>query len=162
MAGGSSQPRYISLRWRLMLPIFTALLITVMAGAYALGQNLTQAAAAPQTNLLVQTANALRNRANDLYEQMRLEAQRIAFTRGVTDAVHSRSATDLQPILESSARLANLDSIIVTDAQGIEVAGVLRVEQQSNVAYTISAGTDLHVQSVVRAVLDEKIGRAHV
>jgi len=155
MTVGSVQPRYISLRWRLMLPIFIAVLIAVMAGAYALGQNLTQAAAAPQTNLLVQTADGLRSRANDLYDQMRLEAQRIAFTRGVTDAVHSRSATDLQPILESSARLANLDSIIVTDGQGIEVAGVLRVEQQSNVAYTVSTDTDLHVQSVVRSVLDE-------
>lgn len=155
MTVGSVQPRYISLRWRLMLPIFVALLIAVMAGAYALGQSLTQAAAAPQTNLLVQTGDGLRSRANDLYEQMRLEAQRVAFTRGVADAVHSRSATDLQPILESSARLANLDSIIVTDAQAIEVAGVLRVEQQSNVAYTVSTDTDLHVQSVVRAVLDE-------
>jgi PAS domain S-box-containing protein len=155
MASASTQPRYISLRWRLMLPLFIVLLIAVMAGAYALGQSLMQAAAVPQTNLLVQTSDALRNRANDLYEQMRLEAERVAFTRGVADAVHSRSAVDLQPILESSARLANLDSIIVTDAQGIEVAGVLRVKQQSNIAYTVSTDTDLHVQSVVRAVLDE-------
>src|ERR1041385_4440371 len=110
MAGGSSQPRYISLRWRLILPIFVVLLIVVMAGAYTLGQSLTQAAAAPQTNLLVQTGDALRSRSNDLYEQMRLEAERVAFTRGVTDAVRSQSAVDLQPILESSARLANLDS----------------------------------------------------
>src|SRR5438045_4120990 len=105
MTGGSSQPRYVSLRWRLIVPIFVALLVVVMAGAYALGQSLTQAASTPQTNLLVQTSEALRNRSNDLYEQMRLEAQRVAFTRGVTDAVHSRSAVDLQPILESSARL---------------------------------------------------------
>ncbi len=157
MTVGSVQPRYISLRWRLMLPLFIALLITAMAGAYALGQSLTQAAAAPQTNLLVQTADGLRSRANDLYERMRLEAQRVAFTRGVADAVRSRTATDLQPILASSARLANLDSIIVTDFQGIEVAGVLRVAQQSNVSYTVSSDTDLHIQSVVRAVLDENI-----
>ena len=108
MASASTQPRFVSLRWRLMLPIFIALLIAVMAGAYALGQSLTQAATAPQTNLLVQTGDALRNRANDIYEQMSLEAQRVAFTRGVADAVRSRSAVDLQPILESSARLANL------------------------------------------------------
>ena len=156
MTVGSVQPRYISLRWRLLLPIFIVLLIVVMAGAYALGQSLTQAAAAPQINLLFQTGNALRNRSNDLYEQMRLEAQRVAFTRGVADAVRSRTATDLQPILESSARLANLDSIIVTDAQGIEVAGVFCVwNNRQNIAYTISTDTDLHVQSVVRAVLDE-------
>ncbi|MEP6985058.1 MAG: cache domain-containing protein, partial [Chloroflexota bacterium] len=155
MAGGSSQPRYISLRWRLMLPLFVVLLITVMAGAYALGKSLTQAAAGPQTNLLVQMGDALRRRSNDVYEQMLLEAQRVAFTRGVTDAVRNRNATDLQPILESSARLANLDSIIVTDAQGIEVAGVLRAEQQTTITYTVSTDTDLHVQSVVRAVLDE-------
>ncbi len=155
MTDGSSQPRYISLRWRLLLPIFIALLIAVMAGAYALGQSLTQVASGPQTNLLVQTSDALRNRSNDLYEQMLLEAQRVAFTRGVSEAVSNRSATDLQPILESSARLANLDSIIVTDAQGIEVTGVLRVQQQSNSAYTVSMDTDLHVQSVVRSVLDE-------
>src|SRR5258705_2564334 len=105
MASAPTQPHYISLRWRLMLPIFAALLITVMAGAYALGQSLMQAAAAPQTNLLIQTEAALRNRSNDLYEQMRLEAERVAFTRGVADSVHSRSAVDLQPILESSARL---------------------------------------------------------
>lgn len=156
MTVGSSQPRYISLRWRLLLPVFITLLIVVMIGAYALGQSLNQAVSRPQTNLLSQSSDALRNRINDLYQQTVLEAQRVAFTRGVADSVNARSATDLQPILETSARLANLDSIVVTDAQGVEVAGVLRVEQQSKVAYTVSTGTDLHVQSVIRAVLDEK------
>ena len=155
MTVGSRRPRYISLRWQVILPLFIALLITVMAGAYALGQGLTQRASGSQTNFLLQTVDALRNRSNELYEQMRLEGQRVAFTRGVVDAVQSRVAADLQPILESSARLANLDSIIVTDAQGIEVAGVLRLDQKSTVAYTVSTGTDLHVQSVVRSVLDE-------
>ncbi|MBI1281292.1 MAG: PAS domain-containing protein [Anaerolineaceae bacterium] len=155
MTVGSFQPRYISLRWRLVLPLFIATIIAVMAGAYALGQRLTQAAGAPQINLLVQTGDGLRNRSNELYEQMRLEAQRVAFTRGVADAVRTRAAAELHPILESSARLANLDSIIVTDEQAVEVTGVLRVEQQSNVAYTVSTDTDLHIQSVVRAVLDE-------
>ncbi len=156
MTVGSTRPRYISLRWRLFLPVFIALLIVVMMGAYGLGQSLTQTASTPQTNLLIQTGDAFRNHTNDLYEQMVLEAQRVAFTRGVADAVSARLATELQPILETSGRLANLDSIIVTDAQGVEVAGVLRVEQQSNVSYTVSTNTDLHVQSVIRAVLDEK------
>lgn len=157
MTAGSSQPRFISLRWRLVLPIVIVLLVVSMIGAFTLGKNLTAAADAPQRNLLVQLGQAVRNRANDLYEQSRLEAQRVAFTRGVADAVQSRSATVLQPILESSARLANLDSIIVTDLQGIEVAGVLRVEQDSIAAYAVSTDTDLHVQLVVRTVLDENM-----
>ena len=59
MASASTQPRYISLRWRLLLPVFGALLIAVMIGAYTLGQSLAQAAAGPQTNLLVQSGDAL-------------------------------------------------------------------------------------------------------
>ncbi len=157
MTVGSPQPRYISVRWRLLLPIFIALMLAVMAGAYTLGISLTRAAVTPQTNMLTQIGDSLRTHANDLYEQSFMEAQRVAFTRGVSEALTNRAATDLQPILEASARLANLDSVVVTDMQGIELAGVLRVEQQATVSYTVSTATDLHVQSVVRAVLDEKI-----
>ncbi|MCA0458879.1 MAG: PAS domain-containing protein [Chloroflexi bacterium] len=155
MTAGLSQPRFISLRWRLVLPVLGALMIAVMVGAFVLGQNLTAAANTPQTNFLIQVGDAVRKRANDLYEQTLLEAQRVAFTRGVPQLTLAQSAVELQPILESSARLAKLDSIIVTDAQGIEVAGVLRVEQDSQVAYAVSTGTDLHVQSVIRYILDE-------
>lgn len=155
MTAAAPQPRFISLRWRLLLPVFIAILIAGMSGAYAIGKNLNTATAPPQTNLLLQVSDAMRTRSVQLYEQSRMEAQRVAFTSGVAAAVRARSVTDLEPVLQSLARLAQLDSIIVTDSAGIEVVGLLRVQQPNDVSYSISTNTDLHLQSVVRAVLDE-------
>ncbi len=153
--GTVEKPPFLSLRWRLTLPLFGIALVVATLGAFVLGQNLGGSFEGPQMNLLRQSSQGISTQAAVVYERDRTEAQRIAFTAGVAEAAVNRSANDLQPILESSARLAGLDSVAVTDVAGMEILGLRRTQQGEVITYAISVDTDLRLQSVVRSVLDE-------
>ncbi len=156
MSNASSRPGFISLRWRLTLPVLLLVLVVAMLAAYAVGRSFNNAVESSQSNWLLQTSQVANQSVAEQYEQSRLEAQRIAFTRGVSDAVRSRDAQTLQPILEGLASLVELDSVIIVDTQGLELIGLLRISQsQSQPSYALSTGTDLRQESVVRAVFDE-------
>ncbi len=156
MTAGTAPTRFVSLRWRFLLPLFLALVIGTMIGAYWLGNSLSLDMDAPQVNLLLQNSHAVAERATALYEQTRLEAQRVAFTSGVAEGIRQRDTQALQPVLESLARLSTLDDVIVTDAQGVEVIGLLRVEKADGSAdYAVTKDTDLHDESVFKSVRND-------
>ncbi|MBZ0286926.1 MAG: PAS domain-containing protein, partial [Anaerolineae bacterium] len=126
------------------------------AGAYYLGSRLSGSMEIPQLNILLESSRAISERAAALYDRDRAEAERIAFTSGVPDLIANGQARKLQLLLESSARLAELDSLIVTDADGNEVLGMLRGEGES-VDYTVSNGTDLSSEAIIRAAAVENV-----
>jgi len=146
--------RFVSLRWRFLLPVFAVALVAAMGGAYLLGNRMTGQMEIPQLNILLESSRAISERAAALYARDRAEAERIAFTGGVPGMIANRQARKLQLVLESSARLAELDSVIVTDAEGIEVLGLLRGEGASS-DYSVSADTDLSGEAIFQAVTDE-------
>ena len=148
------QPRFISLRWRFILPFFAVILVFAMIGAYVLASN-GGGVAIPQQNLLLQSSRATSERTTMLYERLRAEAQRAAFTSHISEAITNRDTETLHFTLEGLARLAQLDSLIVTDAQGVEVFGLLHVTRQETDDYAISNGTDLSREPIIRDVLDE-------
>jgi two-component system sensor histidine kinase ResE len=148
----SPKPRFVSLRWRFLLPLFVGILAAAMTGAYLLASRFSTSLSVPQQNILLSGSQSLNERAASLYEQSRQEAQRVAFTEGVPENVQSGDAGKLQPILEGLARVGDLDSLIVTDARGVEVIGLLR--SQSTSIYAINQHTDLSAQPMVRSVLD--------
>ncbi len=150
-----TQPRFVSLRWRLLLPIFIALLVAAMGGAYVLATNMNGGLQVSQTNMLLGSSRAIMERLAGLYDRHLTEAQRAAFTVGVPEAIAAGKVSTLQPTLESLASLADLDSIIVTDAKGIEVVGLLRVDARGQ--YAVNTGTDLSREAVTRTVLDNGI-----
>ncbi|MCB9457279.1 MAG: PAS domain S-box protein [Anaerolineaceae bacterium] len=157
MIGGTAavrKPRFISLRWRFILPFFAVILILAMIGAYVLASN-GGGVAIPQQNLLLQSSRATSERMTMLYEWLRAEAQRAAFTNHISEAITNRDTETLHLTLEGLARLAQLDSLIVTDAQGVEVFGLLHVIRQETDDYAISNGTDLSGEPIIRDVLDE-------
>ncbi|NWG17100.1 MAG: PAS domain-containing protein [Chloroflexi bacterium] len=147
-------PRFVSLHWRLILPLFAVVLAAAMSGAYLLARHLGGEMQISQESLLRQASRTISERAAALYESQRYEAQRVAFTAGITDAIRDRDAESLQALVDGPARLAGLDSIIVTDGDGIEIVGLLRVENQETRDYAVSAGTDLSREPIVRGVLD--------
>ncbi|MFN8375197.1 MAG: hypothetical protein U0694_20265 [Anaerolineae bacterium] len=51
--------RFISLRWRFILPLFIALLPVAMVGAYVLANNLGGGMAVSQENILLQNSRAV-------------------------------------------------------------------------------------------------------
>jgi signal transduction histidine kinase len=156
MTSVAQQPktRFVSLRWRFLLPIFIVALAATMAGAYFLGRQLSQGMEIPQVNILLESTRAMSERITNLYENDRGEAERIAFTNGVPEMIAKGNTKKLQPVLETSARLAGLDSIIVTQADGVEVLGLLRGEDEAQ-DYSVSTDTDLSGENVFLAVVDE-------
>ncbi|MEL6526411.1 MAG: hypothetical protein AAFQ07_11955, partial [Chloroflexota bacterium] len=74
---------FVSMRWRFMLPIVIIVTLVAMFGAYWLATSMTANFATTESNLLVQNAQAVNNRAVTLYERQRSEAQRVAFTQGI-------------------------------------------------------------------------------
>ena len=152
-----TKTRFVSLRWRFLLPIFAVVLVAAMGAAYYLGSRLTGSMEIPQLNILLESSRAISERASALYNRDRAEAERIAFTGGVPDMIVNGQARKLQLLLESSARLAELDSVIVTDAAGHEVLGMLRAESESQdnpQDYTVSTDTDLSGEAIFRTATE--------
>lgn len=146
---------FISLRWRFISPLFFAVLVVAMGGAYFLAQNVAGGLQVSQQNLLLQSSRAVAERSADRYNYHREEAQRVAFTVGVAEAVRNHDRAGLEPILRSLLRVSGLDSLIVTDANGREVLGVQRVESPQGITYAISTDTELGQEKILRAVIDE-------
>ncbi|MBI5670470.1 MAG: PAS domain-containing protein [Chloroflexi bacterium] len=149
------EPRFVSLQWRFILPLFVVILVVAMGGAYLLANNVGGNMQLSQENLLLQSSRTISERAAALYQQQRQEAQLVAFTIGVAEAARDGNAVTLEKRLTAPARLAQLDSVIVTDAGGVEILGLLRTGSQGRGEYAVSTGTDLSAQPVVRGVLDD-------
>ncbi len=152
----SSPSRFISLRWRFLFPLFLVLLVAAMIGAYAIANNLSYGVGVSQQNVLLQSSRAVSERTVDLYTRQHAEAQRIAFTSGIPEALLSGDVATLHAALEGAALAAGLDSVIITDAQGREVAGLQRVSTTEFTDYVISSGTDLSTEPIVQSVLNDQ------
>jgi signal transduction histidine kinase len=146
--------RFVSLRWRFVLPVFVVVLLVTMSGAYYLGSRMTGQMEIPQLNILLESSRAISERAAELYDRDRAEAERIAFTSGVPDMISNRQARKLQLLVEGSARLAGLDSLIITDMAGVEILGLLRGADDSQ-DYTVSTDTDLSGETIFQSVAAE-------
>ncbi len=150
-----SRSRFISLRWRFISPLFLAVLVVAVGGAYFLARNISGGVRVSQENVLLQSTRAVAGRAAQLYDLHRIEAQRVAFTIGVREAVIEQDTAVLETILKSLARMNDFDVIIVTDVTGREIIGLQEVELNGEISYALSVGTDLTQQSIVRDVIDE-------
>lgn len=148
------KPRFVSLRWRFIFPLAIGVMVVAMVGAYTLANNLSGGFVIAEDNVLLQSSQAIAGRAAELYQRQRAEAQRVAFTIGVPEAIRARQSTSLHAMLEGLAATANLDSIIVTDANGIEVAGLLRVKTPDFTDYSVSTDTNLREEPLVKAVIE--------
>jgi two-component system sensor histidine kinase ResE len=131
---GSSDPsfkpsRFVSLRWRFLLPLFISVLIPAMIIAYAL---------TPASNLevnVVQThAQVIRDSLNRL-----VDAQEYA----VRQAAVSLSATSL--LLEEIARQLDLDRAIVVDGAGAVQTSLVRTDA----GYSADSPVDLGALAAV-------------
>lgn len=153
------KPLFISMRWRFILPLAIIITIVAMIGAYSLASRMASGFEVSEDNVLIQSSQAVANRAVTLYDRQRSEAQRVAFTQGVAENIILNDVVALHDTLESLARTADLDSIIVTDPAGLEVAGVLRVNNSNPVDYSISTQFDLSDDPLVREILDtDRVG----
>ncbi|MDQ7027506.1 MAG: ATP-binding protein [Anaerolineae bacterium] len=147
--------RFISLRWRMTFPLALLIMLMAMIGAYMVASRLASGFSISEENVLLQSSQAIANRNVEEYTRLRSEAQRVAFTVGIGEAIQTQQTDSLHQSLEAMARTSALDSIIVTDTTGIEVAGILRVRNSEPIDYAISTQTDLSTSAALRAYLDE-------
>jgi two-component system, OmpR family, sensor histidine kinase ResE len=146
--------RFVSLRWRWLLPMFLVLLPLAMLGAYALARSVGMGFGIAQDNILLQNSRAVNERAAALYQRQVSEARRVAFTEGVARNVARNDAAALQDTLEGLARLGGQDAMIVVDLTGREVLGVQRVEGANQTSdYAVSSGTDIQTEPLIAAAL---------
>lgn len=155
----AAQIRFVSLRWRFLLPLFAIILIVSMMGAYLAARQVSIAAQPQQANLVQQSGQALSQQIAELYRRSLREAQRIAFTSGIARAVEAGNAEALQRTLEGSARLAGIDHLIISGTDGSEILGLLRAERDGAVDYSVSTGADV---SGLTAQADDTAGAAAI
>ena len=156
----SQRTWFISWRWRIVIPLFIAVFLVSTVGAFVIALQLGTGFGVSQDNLLLESVRGVDDRANALYRNQLQEAQRVAFTIGVPEAVQLAQVNVLQDNLEALARAAELDSLILTDVSGIEVLGVQRTLTTNTADYTVNTGTNLSAEAIVRNALGGISGSA--
>lgn len=149
----SKQAQFISLRWRMTLPLVAVLMVVAMLGAYAVAGVLTGGYRISEENVLLQSTEGVLNRAVDVYEQHYNEAIRIAYTQGISESVRLQEAGALHTPLESMAQVSDLDVVVLVGGDGVEVVGLVRVVLPDRTDYSVSTATFLMNEPVVQQVL---------
>jgi two-component system, OmpR family, phosphate regulon sensor histidine kinase PhoR len=152
------QPWFISWRWRIVVPMTAAVMLVAMLGAYFVAVRASDGLRILQDDILLESVRGVVSRTDAFYERHYQEAQRMAFTVGVPEAVADSEEEILTETIEALARLGDLDSVILTDTNGIEVLGVQWVAEAND--YAVNSGTNLSEQAVVRQALAGNAGTA--
>ena len=112
-----SDLRFISLRWRLILPTFAIVLILAMASAYVVAHSLPSDGEMSRVNVLLNTGRAAVERANTIADSQQSEAERLAQLPEVAASLSEQRAADLRDLLENFARRDDFDVVVVSDGQ---------------------------------------------
>jgi len=157
LESAKNPPGFISIRWRLIMPLTVVVMIVAMIGAYIVARSLSGGFVISENNVLLQSARSAAERSVELYTRHRNEAQRIAFTQGITEGIQTGDQNALLPNLESLAVAANLDSVILLDAMGNEFLGLLRHIEDDEADYVVSSGTSLQDETLVTQTLNDAV-----
>lgn len=149
-APDNSTVRFIPLMVRFVTPINLILVVIAVIGVFLLSNSLGGNVATVEQNLLVQTAVQVAESTQAQYNNLLQEAQRIAFTQGIPNAIQANDAETLQVVLDPLATTANLDSVILLNTTGQEIIGLLNNPDAN--AFSLSTNTDLSTQPIVDAL----------
>lgn len=146
----SRSRRFLSLRWKLILPIFILAMPIAMLATYAVSEAVAHELHDGQNNQLVAEVSAVSNRATILGEDQIREAQRVAYTANVPTLTVARNSATLQALVQPLAAAGDLDYLIVAGADGKEIVGLQR---DAGTNYMASQDTLLNDLAFVPAVL---------
>lgn len=157
-----TQSRFVSLRWRVILPTFIIVLVLAMVSTYVVGRSLPSSVEMSRVNILRSTGAMIAERASAAHQRQSVQALEIAQTPGLPGALETRSTDDLHALLEAYARRAELDSVVLTDAQGQNVFGLLRDNSGSYSPVTLEAASSQVVFAPSTVILDgQNVGTAY-
>ncbi|MFN8449413.1 MAG: ATP-binding protein [Anaerolineae bacterium] len=120
------QPRFVSLRWRLIMPTFVIVLVLAMGAAYLVARSLPSNAEMSRVSVLQNVGRSVNERASALYNSQQALVRQFAQMPEVAFALNSQDTTALHDLLSNFAHRADLDSLIVTDKDGQDIYGILR------------------------------------
>ncbi|MBI1257264.1 MAG: HAMP domain-containing protein [Chloroflexi bacterium] len=120
----SNPTRFVSLRWRLILPTFLIVLVLTMISAYVVARSLPSSDDMSRVSMLFTTGRAVSDRADVLFKQQQTDADQLAQMPDVAAALNAPD--ELSAMLENYARRNDLDSAVAVSLQGQEIAGVVR------------------------------------
>jgi PAS domain S-box-containing protein len=149
---------FISLRWRLLVPLFAIILTFAMIVTYLVTGTLVQQGQTAQFSQIALAGRGAQDGMAALYADLQNEATRIAYLQGMTTAFMAGDGDTLRRLLEPEAAYAGLDSVIVLDASGTEVLGLQRSAPNRRSDYVTSSGASMADQPLVLALRES--GRA--
>ncbi|MEP7290660.1 MAG: ATP-binding protein [Chloroflexota bacterium] len=152
-----TQSRFVSLRWRLILPTFVIVLILAMSSSYIVARSLPSSADMSRVNILRSTGQSVSERAAALYDRQQADAQQLAQTPDLAAALQAGNTRDLQNLVENFARRADLDSVILMDSAGQDVIGLMRDSSGAYVSTTLEAAQQLALYSSTPVTLDGEV-----
>lgn len=144
--------RFIPLMVRFVTPINLVLVLIAVIGVFLLSNSLSGNVQTVEENLLIQSAVQIAEATQVEYNRLLQETQRIAFTRGIAEAVKANDANTLQTLLEPIATVTDLDSIIITNVTGQEIIGLLHNNQAND--FSLSQNTNLANERLVQNILN--------
>ena len=131
-------PRFVSLRWRFGL--FTIILLLVTGATYLFAQNTTVTPATE--NILRQSERTINQQAKTLFDGQAQTAESIAQLSDVGSALEANDGGQVRTVLAGRAARFDVDSVILTDATGGLVVGMLRNEASAQYSEIDSFSTD--------------------
>lgn len=144
---------FISLRWRLLVPLFAVLLAGVMVVAYVVTSTLVKVGQVGEISQIQLAWQGTQAAMQQVYDDLAGEAARVSFLQGVPEAMWTSDTVSLRRLLEPEAASANLDLLLVVDPEGVELAGLRRADPGQRTLYAFSSGADMAEQAPVSTAL---------
>ncbi|XWX02565.1 ATP-binding protein [Aggregatilineales bacterium SYSU G02658] len=146
------------MRWRVLLP--TALVVAVVGGfgVFFVVSALTVSRVDVAAQLGQQSAEATLSRIRERFDALRSEAARVAYTRGVDDALRGRSFVSVEPSLRALMTLGGLDVLLLLDADGDEALTL----RDASGAVLASANASLELEAALTRLLAGSAAEAFV
>ncbi len=146
-------PRFVSMKWWVLTPILIVLTLMLMVAAYGIAYALTSDLQTTSEDDILNTRETIAQNALVLGENLRTEADRIAFTQDVPFYIQVQDGGALQNVVEPLAALAELDLVIVGNPDGSEIIGLQRVASDGVIDYAVTSQAQLNSIQAVQAVL---------
>ncbi len=141
--------KFVSMRWRLTLPLAAVVAVVGAFGVFFIVSALTTARTDLAAQLGRQSAEAALSRLDERFEELRSEAARVAYARGIEEALQTRAVSAIEPGLRSLMLLSSLDVIALLDTAGSEV---LTLRRDGEVILT-SVNADLNQEMALARLL---------
>lgn len=151
--------RFLSLRWKLLVPLMLFALPLAAFAAFGLSQRVLNGQREFQQTRLTADAQAAATASNTLSLTLRRESDRVALTQGIDGRLAADDVPMLHAILQPLAVSADLDYAFIGAQRGgrlVEVAGVQRRDD----VYMETRGAALNDYPLIRPMLAGEVASA--